>query len=492
MALTLVKGKELDDRYVIHESIGAGGYGSVWKASDKQLSRDVALKWLLKRPGAVPGDDTARLLSEARKHAGLVHTNIVQVYDVIECEGEHLIVMEYVDGPSLNTILRDFAKKGEVLPLDQASSVLRDVLSGVAFAHDKKIVHRDLSPSNILLTSTGIPKLGDFGIARVLDPQSNLAPSSSVHGGTGNPNYMAPEQHRGEEADASSDLFMVGIIGYLLLTGRHPFAHPSGLFSIPDFIRDENFTPDSPRPLASLTASQQRLFREYAAVVTRLLNRERAGRFASAREAIEVIEDLEPFQECPQCGERIPEHYRFCGFCGSTLEERKDIPVPQPVPVHQAEESADDLVDRGYHLSRLRRWDDAIALYRDAIKKDARNDKAYRNLGFALNRMGRCEEADAALSKGLEVGPDQPSHEASLRHERAYARAELKRYDEALVDVQRALELIPYSTKSRYLRARIRLLRGDRLDAKSDAIEVLRQVPDHLGALRLLDQLGGA
>jgi tetratricopeptide (TPR) repeat protein len=301
---------------------------------------------------------------------------------------------------------------------------------------------------------------------------------------------MLPEQARGEEADASSDLFMVGIIGYLLLTGRHPFAHSSGLFLIPDFIKDENFTPEPPRPTASLSTSQQRLFREYAAVVTRLLNRERAGRFSSAREAIQVIENIEPFQECPQCLERIPEHYHFCGFCGSILEERKVVPPPRAVSEPQIEESPDDLVDRGYQLSRLRRWDDAIALYREAIRRDPQNDKAFRNLGFALNKTGQFEDADVALTKGLDLGHEQPSHEASLRHERACARAELKRYDDALGDVQRALELIPFSVKSRYLRARIRLLRGDRSDAKSDAMEVLRQIPDHVGALRLLDQLG--
>src|SRR6266566_2827741 len=314
--LTLTKGTEIDGRYVIHDVVGTGGYASVWKASDKQLSRDVALKRLLKQGLTSPDEDLAKILQEARKHAKLVHTNIVQVYDVIESEGEHLIVMEYVDGPSLHTSLRELAKVGQTPPMDQAVAVLGDVLEGVAFAHDRQTIHRDLSPSNILLTGSGIPKIGDFGIARVVAGAQSAKSSPYSHAGTGNPDFMSPEQARGEEADYSSDLFMVGIIGYILLTGRHPFAHPSGLFTIPELIRDDNYNPEPPRPSSTLTTSQQRLFREYSAVVMRLLHRERAGRFTSAVEAIDAIEAVTPSLECPGCSERVPEQSKFCLYCG--------------------------------------------------------------------------------------------------------------------------------------------------------------------------------
>jgi serine/threonine protein kinase len=397
--------------------------------------------------------------------------------------------MEYVDGSSLHNILRDNARKGQSIPLDRAVVILRDVLSGVAFAHDKNTIHRDLSPANILMTSTGIPKIGDFGIARVLEPP--VTPDiGSPHGGTGNPNYISPEQLRGEDIDKSSDLFMIGIVGYILLTGRHPFAHPSGLFNIPDLIKDENYLPEPPRPSSSLTASQQRLFREYAAIVMRLLNREKAGRFSSAREAIDAIEAVTPFKECPQCGERVAEHYLYCGYCGaafvtptSTAPTPPTVPTSSPSPDH-----IDDLVEQGFQMSRLRRWDDAITLYNEALRHDPNHEKAHRNLGYVLNFAGRFEEAEKVLSHGLDLAPDQPSHEASFHHERAVARAELKNYDGALEDVQRAIELIPHSIKSLYLRAKIRLLRGERHEARIDALEVLKRIPDHAGALRLLDQ----
>jgi serine/threonine protein kinase len=102
---------------------------------------------------------------------------------------------------------------------------------------------------NILLTASGIPKIADFGIARVLKPQDSLVDPhrASSQGGTGNRDYMSPEQLREEPADFLSDLFMVGITGYLLLCGRHPFAHPSGLFAIQEMIADPNYLPEVPR-----------------------------------------------------------------------------------------------------------------------------------------------------------------------------------------------------------------------------------------------------
>lgn len=487
--LTLAKGTEIDARYVIHDVVGTGGYASVWKASDKQLNRDVALKRLLKHGQTSPDEDLAKILEEAQKHAQLVHTNIVQVYDLIECEGEHLIVMEYVDGPSLHTMLRELARRGETLPMDQAIAILGDVLEGVTFAHDRQTIHRDLSPSNILLTGSGIPKIGDFGIARIV-AAGHVTPKSSPYrqAGTGNPDFMAPEQARGEPADFSSDLFMVGIIGYLLLTGRHPFAHPSGLFGIPELICDANYNPDPPRPPSNLTTSQQRLFREYSAVVMRLLHRERAGRFKSAQEALDAIESVTPFVECPSCSERIPEHFSFCGFCGAQLAAS----IPAPVVVAKSAEplSADDLVEQGFQESVWRKWGSAIALYERALATEPKHRKALRNLGFALNRVRRYEDAEKALSRGLALPTENQTHRASMLVERSFARANLKHYDDALEDINDALA-VRKTVRALYSRARIHLFMGIPEAARADALDVLRLEPDHPGAIRMLDQLSG-
>lgn len=488
--LNLTKGMEIEARYVIHDVRGTGGYASVWKASDKQLTRDVALKRLLKAGAVSPDEEMARILEEARKHAQLVHTNIVQVYDVIECDNEHLIVMEYVEGPSLHEMLRDFARRNETLALDRAVAILRDVLAGVAFAHDRQTIHRDLSPFNILLTGSGIPKISDFGLARVLaEAQPHPKEPSSPQGGTGNPDFMSPEQARGEPADYSSDLFMIGIVGYLLLTGKHPFAHPSGLFAIPELIRDDNYGPDPPRPPTNLTTSQQRLFREYAAVVMRLLHRERAGRFKSAQEAGEAIEEVTPFVECSACGERIPEHFKFCGFCGAQLTAPAHTPPSPPPSAASSQLSADELVEQGFQESQLRRWNSAIARYERALSIDDHHRKALRNLGYALNRGGRYEDADKILTRGLALPSDSPSHRASMLMERSFARSNLKRYPEALEDINEALQ-IRRSIRALYSRARIHLFMERTAEAREDARQVLSLEPDHAGAIRMLDQLG--
>jgi serine/threonine protein kinase len=487
MVAVLKVGIEIEERYVIQGYIESGGYGNVWRATDKQLQRDVALKRLLKDGISTTEDENVRLLTEARKNAKLVHTNIVQVYGVLEFEGEPFIVMEYVDGPSLNSRFRELAKSSELLPLDKAISILHDILSGVSFAHDKGIIHRDLSPSNILLSSTGIPKIGDFGIAREISVVGDDL-ASTPQGGTGNIKYMSPEQQRGEPADISSDLFMVGIIGYLLLTGRHPFAHYSGLYEIPELIKDDNFKPEMPKPPSFLTVSQQRLYREYASIVMRLLNREKAGRFVNARNAIQGIDSITPYQECPNCGEKQPEHNKFCGSCGTQMSVETSTQLTT-MASEEPDLTADELVELGFQRSQLRKWEDAIILYNKAIQKDQSHQKAFRNLGFALNSVGRYEEAEKILSRGLEIKVELPSHKASMLHERAFSRSEVKEYEEALADINEALKLTPYAIKSVYLRARINLYKGDRLEAIKDAQSVLRAIPDHMGALRIIDQL---
>lgn len=483
---TLTKGLEITGRYVVHEHVGTGGYGSVWKASDKQLGRDVALKRLLKPVHTSSADETERILEEARKHAKLVHTNIVQVFDVLDVGGEHLIVMEFVDGTSLHQQLRELARKGETMPLDRAVAILRDTLDGVLYAHEQGIVHRDLSPSNILLTQSGIPKLADFGIARAI---REPAVTGGTESGTGNPDFMAPEQARGEPADPMSDLFMIGIIGYLLLAGRHPFAHPSGLFAIPELLQDSNFVPEPPRPPSVLTASQQRLFREYASIVMRLLTRERSGRYSTAGEAIDALESVEPTQDCPQCSERVPEHFKFCGHCGFSFTLNTEEVTDSGATTLASAATAEAQVDLGFRAFQRKEWNEAIRLYRAALSIDPQHSKAHLNLGFALNRIRNYKQAEEILTKGLGLA-NLPAHsKASLLAARAVSRESLKRYDDALSDVEESLALQPQSIRALFTRARVLFLLGRIDQARRDAFEVTRRDPDHNGARRLLSDI---
>ncbi|MGH9849702.1 MAG: serine/threonine-protein kinase [Blastocatellia bacterium] len=195
--LELRTGIEIKEKYVIHEPAGTGGSASVWKAYDKNLKRFVALKRLLKPSFGSNKELSDQMKSEAQRHAQLTHTNIVTLYELFEEQGEHLMVMEYVNGQPLNELLREKALNNELLPLDVAVDLLRYILEGVSFAHNIGICHRDLSPMNVLLTAQGVPKIADFGIARAVTADEPDEPQ----GGTGTPNYMSPEQARGEPAD---------------------------------------------------------------------------------------------------------------------------------------------------------------------------------------------------------------------------------------------------------------------------------------------------
>jgi tetratricopeptide (TPR) repeat protein len=302
---------------------------------------------------------------------------------------------------------------------------------------------------------------------------------------------MAPEQARGEAADFQSDLFMVGIVGYLLLTGRHPFSDSSGLFTIQELIADPDHAPEPPKPPSSIDPIQQRLHREYAAVIMRLLHRERASRFPSAREAIDALEAVQPFMECPECSERVREHYRFCQSCGTRLdapglpsrEERTNEDGSDP-------ETAQGLIQKGFLLTRNQQWGDAIATYRRAIEVAPDHQHGYWALGFALNHLDRFEEAIEVLTRGLALGSKSREHASKFQYALAYANANLKRYQEALDQLQRALSLQPEFPPALYLRARINVDLGNTEQALADATRVLARNPEHAGATRLAQLLG--
>jgi serine/threonine protein kinase len=247
--LEIKKGVELHGRYVFSDFLGAGGFATVWRATDKQESRDVAIKRLLRKQAAPPsGEEIGRFLDEARNTARLKgHRNIVEVFEAFEENGDGFIVMEYVDGKSLDALLRECVLKKTWLAADEALEYFKQLLEGLVFAHSSGVYHRDIKPSNIIVSKLGVVKLVDFGLSRQMPftpQQQPVIQQEGLLAGTGTPSFMSFEQARGETLDHHTDIFSAGMVGYLLLTSRHPFNHPSGVFSIVDLIREQAFCCD--------------------------------------------------------------------------------------------------------------------------------------------------------------------------------------------------------------------------------------------------------
>ena len=202
-------------RYHILEQLGEGGMAAVYKAYDTRLEREVAVKIIL--PSHQHTEKfIKRFEREARALAQLSHPNIVKVLDYGEQEGMPYLVMEYVPAGTLKEQL------GRPIPWSEAARVLVPIAKALAYAHQQKIIHRDVKPSNILITRSGEPMLSDFGIAKILDEEETVD-LTGTGVGVGTPEYMAPEQGLGKVVDFRADMYALGIIFYEMVTGRKPY-----------------------------------------------------------------------------------------------------------------------------------------------------------------------------------------------------------------------------------------------------------------------------
>lgn len=200
----------LDDRYELGEVVGKGGMGEVRRALDTRLGRDVAIKFL--RPDlAAQAEVRARFEDEARNAGQLTHPNVVTVYDSGEHDGQPYIVMECLPGRSL----RDEVAKGPI-PESFARVIADDVLAGLEAAHNAGIVHRDVAPSNILLTKEGRAKIADFGIAKATEGMSTTLAGQVV----GTPSYLSPARVEGAPALPGDDIYALGVVLYEAVTGE--------------------------------------------------------------------------------------------------------------------------------------------------------------------------------------------------------------------------------------------------------------------------------
>ena len=256
-------------RYRLVEQLGRGGMGVVWRARDERLGRDVALKVL---HGWVADDPELRerFEREAAALARLEHPNVVRLYDVLEDRGQTVLVLELVDGEGLHAVVA-----GRALEWDEVRRYCAPVASALAHAHARGVVHRDLTPSNVLVErGTGRVVVTDFGLARLVRG-STSAPVSGVLAGT--PEYWAPEQAAGEATGPATDLYALGCMLFQLLTGRLPFEGEDRLAT--GLRRAHEAAP----PLASVRPGTSD---DAAALVDRLLSRSPAARGSATDAAV--------------------------------------------------------------------------------------------------------------------------------------------------------------------------------------------------------------
>ena len=315
------------DRYVLLDLIGQGGMGRVYLARDSRLNRRVALKILsperMSNPRAI-----ARFQREARVGAQLQHENLVRIYDFGESNGRYFLVMEYIEGKTIGTLISEHGR----LPPATAARLVRQVALGLEHAYLKGLIHRDVNPYNILVTRDGTAKLADLGLAIDLAEEDHVTREGAT---VGTFDYVAPEQARhSHSADIRSDIYSLGCSMYHMCSGQVPFPSPS----LPEKLFAHQAL--EPKPLDQLVPGFPA---GLSAVVHRMMRKSPDDRYATP---MQVVQALEPYTEepptggasegepslvrnCPsQCSQR---HHRHCRSKMRRLS-RSSHPGVEPIP----------------------------------------------------------------------------------------------------------------------------------------------------------------
>ncbi|CAN5557570.1 hypothetical protein BH11BAC3_BH11BAC3_12620 [soil metagenome] len=256
--------------YEINALLGKGGMGTVYRATDTMLGREVALK-MLHPQLTIQSQFLERFKKEARVLAQLLHVNIAVIYNFLEQDSNHFMVMEFVEGANLE----DLVKKYSVLPSHFVVPVFVQALEGLHHAHKKNIFHRDIKPANLMLTPDGTVKLMDFGIAKIAGEQKMTQVNKII----GTIEYMAPELIQGQDASASSDIYAMGLTLYEVLTGQLPFENDTD-YNMMQAILNKKVTPPD---RAALSAANSAIPKALSDIVMKALEKKPVNRFADAR-----------------------------------------------------------------------------------------------------------------------------------------------------------------------------------------------------------------
>lgn len=342
-------------RYLLHDELASGGMGAIHLAklaSEGGFSKVVAIK-VMHAQYARNEAFRAMFLDEARIVAGIRHTNVVSTLDILDEAGELFLVMDYVHGPPLSSILHDLHAAGEVIPPDIAASVIVDVLEGLHAAHEAKsdkgeplgVVHRDVSPQNVLVASDGAARVVDFGVAIAAD-RLHLTTPGEVKGKA---SYMSPEQAQGLHVDRRSDVYAVGVMMFELLTGQRPF---SGKMTD---VMLKQITTAPARPSAIRSTVSPAL----ESIVLTAMEKDPQRRYESARAMADAIRsemELRPKNEVADW--LLAQQHRFFERRDALLLELKAIDTDagkaaRPPRVTQTDNEATDRVPPSTPRSRM-------------------------------------------------------------------------------------------------------------------------------------------
>lgn len=282
-------------KYVVEAELGRGGMGVVYRARHATLERTVALKVL--SPKLAPDSSArGRFIREAQAIARLNHPGIVQIFDIEE-QGELLyLIMEFVDGESLDGLL-----KRASVSFQRAARIAADLAAALHFAHEKGVVHRDVKPANILLTPHRVVKLADFGLAHLLDREMGLTKTGMV---VGSPHYMSPEQCQGNPVDRRADIYALGIVLFRMLTGSVPFSAINSLAVLLSQVQEPTPDPLTKNPSIPLPLRD---------VILRAMQKDPEARYPTMREMQRAL--------LAWLGEPLPDDH-------DEFVKRKDVDVP--------------------------------------------------------------------------------------------------------------------------------------------------------------------
>src|SRR5919197_4019027 len=279
-----VAGTIIGGQYRIVGLLGRGGMGEVYRAEDLKLEQLVALKFLPEEL-AKDGAALARFHREVRIARQISHRNVCRVYNIVEYQGWHFILMEYVKGEELSSVLKRFGR----LPADKALSIARQICAGLAAAHEVGVVHRDLKPGNIMIDEKGDVRITDFGLAGLME---EFGGGASLEG---TPEYMSPEQLAGGELTVKSDIYSLGLVLYEIFSGRKAFS--AGTLTDLLRLRKTDSLPESP---SSVVKDLDPLVER---VIERCLAADPKDRPASALEVAAALPGGDPLAAALAAGE---------------------------------------------------------------------------------------------------------------------------------------------------------------------------------------------